>query len=137
MGNYYRLVGSQGPGWVDRVQVEESTPDHPEKFLELNGAPVELENYQVERLGRYVKLEHVPDYDPNAEEAPVVDQPGVDAVSSSTERPPNTGIAPDLDAMNRDELVELAGARGVEVAGNAKKEDIKAAVAADIDARGV
>lgn len=141
MGNYYRMVGSQDPGSrIDSVQVEEATPDHPAKVLELDvdgiRPPVELEPYQAERVSRYVRLEPVEDYKPE-EEPQIVDQPLVDAVSSSTENPPVSGVAPDLDEMSDKELREIARARGVDLPANAKKDDVRDLVQNDITEKGV
>src|SRR4051812_35356090 len=109
MAQTYQLVGSQDlAGRIERVLVEHPTEENPDgKTLELHGPAVELSQEQYAKLSSFVRLEPV-----KAEEAPqpvFVDQPGVNRPSMSTDSPPNLGTAPDVGALNKDELVtELA-----------------------------
>jgi hypothetical protein len=104
MTQTYRLVGSQDPsGRIDAITVESPSEDYPDgKTLELNGAPVELDAEQVAKISAYARLEPVEESDPV--EPPVVDQPGVDRPSQSTDNPPDLGTIPDLSALSQDEL---------------------------------
>lgn len=106
MAHTYRLVGSQDPASrVDRVLVESPSDDYPQgKELLLGGDPVELNDDQVAKLSSYVKLEQVKSSDEQS--APLVDQPDVQRASTSTDVPPDPGTTPDIDSMNKDQLVE-------------------------------
>lgn len=126
----YQLVGSQDPaGRIDRVEVESPTEENPEgKVLLLNGEPQELSQEQYSKLSRYVKLEPV-----TAEEAPtpnLVDQPGVEIESLSTDVPPDPGTEPAIEDMDRDQLRAEARRVGADAPGNASKDDLKKAIQA-------
>jgi len=129
MAQSYRLVGSQNPdSRVERVLVESPSDDFPDgKHLLLNGDPVELNADQVSKLSAYVRLEPV---DVKKEGAPVqvVDQPGVNVPSQSTDNPPDPGTLPDLDDMNHEQLQDEARRVGADVPGNASKDSLKKAI---------
>lgn len=122
---YYKLVGSQDPASrIDRVEVESPSKESPSgKVLLLNGDSVDLSDEQYQRLSTFVRLEPG---DAPGEEAPLVDQPGVQLVSQSTDNPPDPGTTPPLDDMTKDELVAEADREGVAVDPKDKKADIKA-----------
>jgi hypothetical protein len=112
MAQKYRLVGSQDPASrIDRVLVESPTPDNPDgKVLELGGPAVELSAEQVAKLSNYARIE--PSDDIPLDEL-VVDQPGVNRTSQSTDVPPDPGTTPDLDSLSHEELVsEVERVRG-------------------------
>ena len=102
----YQLVGSQDPAnRIDRVLVEYASEDHPDgKVLELNGPPVELTDDQYYKLSGLVRLQPVKAGE--VEEPQYVDQPGVERVSTSTGNPPDPGRAPDIDSLNKSQLVD-------------------------------
>jgi len=106
MAQTYRLVGSQDPGSrLDRVLVESPSDEHPDgKTLELDGEPVELSGDQVAKISVFARLEPVKDSDPDL--PPVVDQPGVDRPSMSTDDPPDLGTTQDLETLNQEELFD-------------------------------
>jgi hypothetical protein len=101
----YRLVGSQDPtSRIERVLVESPSDEYPEgKRLELGGAAVPLSAEQVAKLSAYARLEPVKESDA-AVEPPIVDQPGVQRESMSTDNPPDLGTVPDFSNMSQDEL---------------------------------
>jgi hypothetical protein len=100
----YRLTGAQDPASrIDRVEVESASEDFPEgKVLELGGLPVELNEEQYTKLSGFVQLEPANE---GFVEPQVVDQPGVSISSLSTDNPPDPGTAPQVDNLNKDELV--------------------------------
>lgn len=135
MAQTYRLVGSQDPASrIDRVLVESPSEEHPNgKTLELGGAPVELSNDQLTKLSSFARLEPVKDSDP--EEPLVVDQPGVERSSMSTDNPPDLGTTPDIDSLNQEELyaeVERARKRNPSAApdvnSRSSKQDLRQAL---------
>jgi hypothetical protein len=109
------------------VLVEGASEDFPEgKVLELGGPALELSDEQYVTLSRFVRLEPV-----RAQEEPepqLVDQPGVQMQSLSTDVPPDPGTVPDIEDMDRDELRAEARRVGAEVPGNASKEELKRAI---------
>lgn len=114
MAQSYRLVGSQAPdSRIDKVLVESSSEDFPDgKYLIRDGEPQELTDEQVIKLGAFVKLEPVKASKQQPIEPPIVDQPGVERPSLSTDIPPNPGTTPDIGSLNKDELeAEIARVR--------------------------
>jgi hypothetical protein len=135
MSQTYRLVGSQDPSSrIDRVTVESPSEEHPDgKTLELNGPAVELSAEQVAKISPYARLEPVSASDP--EVPPVVDQPGVNRPSQSTDVPPDLGTTPDLGSLNQEELyaeVERVRARDAgavpDVNARSSKQDLRNAL---------
>jgi hypothetical protein len=135
MAQTYRLTGAQDPAdRIDRVLVESPSEDFPDgKVLELGGEAVPLSEDQYVKLSRFVRLEPVK----VTEEAQVqlVDQPGVERSSLSTDDPPDLGTAPDVDSLSKDELVaELERVRASDVTAlrhvtsSSKKEDLQRAL---------
>jgi hypothetical protein len=109
MAQTYRLVGSQDPSSrISEVLVESPSEEHPDgKKLVLDGPAVELSDDQYSKLSTYVRLEQTKPGE--SAEAKVVDQPGVNRPSQSTDVPPDPGTAPDIDSLNKEELqTELA-----------------------------
>lgn len=107
MTQLYQLTGSQQPGGrIDRVLVENATDDHPEKVMELDGDPVELSPEQYAKLSGFVRLRPIEKSEAKQLEAEpdVVDQPGVDRTSTSTDDPPDTGTRPDIGSLSKEEL---------------------------------
>jgi hypothetical protein len=135
MAQTYRLAGTQDPASrIDRWVVEGPSEDFPEgKVLELGGSPLELSDAQYTVGSRFVRLEPV-----KAEkesQVQLVDQPGVNLVSLSTDNPPDPGTAPDVGSLSKDELVaELDRVRAsdpsalADVSSSAKKEDLQKAL---------
>jgi hypothetical protein len=128
----YRLIGAQDPAnRIDRVLVESPSDDYPDgKVLELNGAAVELNDDQVATLSAHVKLDPVRDSEDAT--AQVVDQPGVNLPSQSTDNPPDLGTTPDVSKLDKDGLVaELGRVRSQdpealpELTDRSNKEDLK------------
>lgn len=128
---FYRLAGAQDPAnRIDRWRVEDSSDDFPEgKVLELGGEPVELTDDQYAIGSRFLRLEPVKPGSADAE-PPLVDQPGVALPSLSTANPPDPGITPDIEEMDREQLRDEARRVGAEVSGNASKEDLKRSILA-------
>jgi hypothetical protein len=130
MAQTYRLVGSQDPtNRIDRWVVESPSEDFPEgKVLERDGDAVELSEQQYQVGSQFLRLEPVqPSEAPTAE---LVDQPGVERTSMSTDVPPDPGTVPEIEDMDREQLRSEARRVGAEVPGNASKEDLKKAIQA-------
>jgi hypothetical protein len=130
MAQTYRLVGAQDPtNRIDRWVVESPSDDYPEgKVLELGGDAVELSDRQYLIGSQFLRLEPT-----KANEEPtdlLVDQPGVERTSMSTDNPPDPGTVPPLEDMNRDQLRAEARRVGAEAPGNASKEDLNKAIQA-------
>lgn len=132
----YRLTGAQDPSnRIDRVQVESPSEDFPNgKILELNGAAVELSDDQVAKLSPFVKLDAVKDSEDVV--AQVVDQPGVQVASTSTDTPPDPGTTPQVSSLDKEGLVaELGRVRSQdpealpELTDRSNKEDLKRGLA--------
>lgn len=120
MAQTYRLVGSSDPtSRIDRVEVERPSKEYPDgKTIELNGAPVELSDDQYYKLSGYVNLE--PAEVAKGDVQPVVEQPGVNLPSRSTD--PLATI--DVDNATKDELAAVVP----DAPASATKEDLKKAV---------
>jgi len=129
MAQSYRLVGSQSPdSRIERVRIESPSEDFPDgKYLELDGASVELNADQVAKLSHFVRLEPV-DVKKEGEPVQVVDQPGVHLPSQSTDDPPDPGVTPDIEQMNVDQLHAEARRVGADVPSGANKEAIKKSI---------
>lgn len=129
MAQSYRLAGSQNPeSRIDRVRFESPSEEFPDgKVLELDGEPQELTDEQVVKLSTFVRLDPV-NVKQEGEPAPIVDQPGVGLPSQSTDQPPDPGTLPDIESMNRDQLLEEANRIGLALPGNSKVDDIKKAI---------
>lgn len=132
----YRLTGAQDPAnRIDRVKVESPSEDFPDgKVLELNGEAVELSDEQVTKLSPFVKLDAVKGSEPVAPQ--VVDQPGVQVASSSTDTPPDPGTTPQVGSLDKEGLVaELGRVRAhdpaalPELTDRSNKEDLKRGLA--------
>jgi hypothetical protein len=130
MAQTYRLVGAQDPtNRIDRWVVESPSEEYPEgKVLERDGDPVELSQEQYSIGSRFLRLEPVQDVKELTEL--LVDQPGVERTSASTDVPPDPGTTPPLEDMDRDQLRTEARRVGAEVPGNAGKDDLKKAIQA-------
>lgn len=138
MTQLYQLTGSQQEGGrVDRVLVETATDDHPEKVMELDGEPVELSPEQYAKLSGFVRLHPVSSKEARQLQASpdLVDQPGAERTSMSTNVPPDTGTTPDVGRLSKDELaveverVRLADASAMEgVTSRSSKEDMQNAL---------
>lgn len=104
MAKKYRLVGSQDPtSRIEVVRVEGPSEDYPDgKVLQLDGDAVELSNDQVTKLAAFVRLEPSDDAEP---EPQVVQQPGVEYSSTSTDVPPDLGRVPDIGELDKAGLV--------------------------------
>lgn len=105
MDTAYRLVGAQNPAdRIDQVLVESASEDYPDgKVLALDGPALPLSDDQYAKLSRFVRLEPVkPDRTPDLQ---IVDQPGVEVESLSTDEPPDPGTTPDIDGLSKGELV--------------------------------
>lgn len=63
------------------------------------------------------------------------DKPGSDPLAPGNDDPVDARVQQLVDAYDRDALVEMAKARGVEHPGNAKKAEIAAALVDDVDAQ--
>lgn len=129
MAQSYRLVGSQNPdSRIDRVLVESPSEDFPDgKHLVLDGDPQELSDDQVAKLSAFVRLQPI-DVKKEGDLAPVVDQPGVDRPSMSTDNPPDPGTLPDIDDMTVDQLHAEARRVGADIPSGANKEGLKKAI---------
>jgi hypothetical protein len=130
----YRLAGSQDPSSrIDRWVVETASPDHPDGVvLELNGPAVELTDEQYTIGSRFMRLVPV-DKNDELQEGPVTDQTGLPSLS--TDQPPDPGTAPDVDSLNKEQLVaELGRVRArepralPEVSEKSNKEDLAKAL---------
>lgn len=138
MTQLYQLTGSQQPGGrIDRVVVENATGDHPEKVLELDGEPKQLSDEQYARLSGFVRLRPIEKAEARQleNEPELVDQPGVQRTSTSTDVPPDPGTTPEVGSLNKDELaleverVRLANAGAMEgVTSRSSKEDMQKAL---------
>jgi hypothetical protein len=130
MAQTYRLVGAQDPtNRIDRWVVESPSEDYPEgKVLERDGEAVELSQEQYSIGSRFLKLE--PAQVTKELTELLVDQPGVERASASTDVPPDPGTVPPLEDMDRDQLRTEARRVGAEVPGNAGKDDLKKAIQA-------
>lgn len=138
MTQLYQLTGSQQAGGrVDRVLVETATEEHPEKVMELNGDPVELSDEQYAKLSGFVRLRPIEKSEAKQlqQQPDVVDQPGVNRTSTSTDDPPDPGTNPDIGSLSKDELgleverVRLANPGAVEgVTSRSSKEDMQKAL---------
>jgi hypothetical protein len=128
MAQTYRLVGAQDPASrIDRWVVESPSEDLPEgKVLELDGEAVELSNEQYQIGSRFLRLE--PSKSDEEPVVPLVDQPGVELTSMSTDVPPDPGTVPAIEDMDREQLRSEARRVGAEAPGNASKEDLKKAI---------
>jgi hypothetical protein len=128
MAQTYRLVGAQDPtNRIDKWVVESPSEDLPEgKVLELNGDAVELSEEQYAIGSRFVRLEPITQKEEPT--AAVVDQPGVQMQSLSTDVPPDPGTLPDIEEMDREQLRDEVRRVGAEAPGNASKEDLRKAI---------
>lgn len=128
MAQTYRLVGAQDPvSRVDKWVVESPSEEYPEgKVLYLDGAAVELDDRQYSIGSRFLRLDPVKATD--EPEPQTVDQPLVQISSLSTDKPPDPGTLPAIEDMDREQLRTEARRAGVEVPGNASKEDLKKAI---------
>jgi hypothetical protein len=130
MAQTYRLVGAQDPtNRIDRWVVESPSEEYPEgKVLERDGEAVELSQEQYSIGSRFLKLE--PAQVTKELTELLVDQPGVERASASTDVPPDPGTTPPLEEMDRDQLRTEARRVGAEVPGNAGKDDLRKAITA-------
>jgi hypothetical protein len=130
MAQTYRLVGAQDPtSRVDKWVVESPSEEYPEgKTLYLNGAAVELDERQYSIGSRFLRLD--PSKETDEPQPQTVDQPLVEISSLSTDKPPDPGTLPAIEDMDREELRSEARRVGVEVPGNASKDDLKKAILA-------